>query len=83
MDSSLLSPSSATTRTFRTLPPNVAISARMVFRRRDFSVSNRSGNKSDQSSQHKDAFKNCLFYAGILFYVLSSPFVGREKHFWL
>nr|DAD26537.1 TPA_asm: hypothetical protein HUJ06_028005 [Nelumbo nucifera] len=37
MDSSLLSPSKATTRTFRTLPPNVAISARMVFRRRDFS----------------------------------------------
>nr|DAD20274.1 TPA_asm: hypothetical protein HUJ06_021737 [Nelumbo nucifera] len=38
------------TRTFRTLPPNIAISARMVFRRGDFSVSIRLGNKSDQSS---------------------------------
>uniref|UniRef100_A0A2P2QTX9 Uncharacterized protein n=1 Tax=Rhizophora mucronata TaxID=61149 RepID=A0A2P2QTX9_RHIMU len=47
-------------RTFLILPPRVTISARSVFKWRDFNVSIRSGRRSDRSSQHKDALKiNC------------------------
>jgi hypothetical protein len=59
-DSTLWSLSAAMIRTFLILPPSVTISAFNVFKCRDFSISIRSGMRSDRSSQHRDALNtNC------------------------
>lgn len=60
MDSMLWSLSAATIRTFRVLPPSVAISALRVLRCREFRISIRSGMRSERSSQHSEALNISL-----------------------
>ncbi|KAF7826403.1 Transcription factor bHLH106 [Senna tora] len=67
MDSMLWSLSTATMRTFRVLPPRVAISSLRVLRWRDFRISMRSGIRLERSSQHSNALNMSLPSLSLIF----------------